>query len=79
MTDIISTSPITIRRPSFPSLRFPKLGIGDALAAILRDVDANGLPLHLGLSPGEAHDNRLCPVVLAGLQPKTTVLADRGL
>jgi transposase len=41
-------------------------------------VDANGLPVRLGLSPGEAHDNRLCPVLLAGLLPKTIVLADRG-
>ena len=41
-------------------------------------VDANGLPVRLGLSPGEAHDNRLCLVLLAGLQPKTMVLADRG-
>jgi transposase len=41
-------------------------------------VDANGLPLRLCLSPGEAHDNRLCRVLLAGLQPKTMVLADRG-
>ena len=38
-------------------------------------VDANGLPVRLGLSPGEAHDNRLCPVLLAGLLPKTMVLA----
>ena len=41
-------------------------------------VDANGLPVRLGLSPGEAHDNRLCVVLLAGLLPKTMVLADRG-
>ena len=41
-------------------------------------VDANGLPVRLDLSPGEAHDNRLCRVLLAGLQPKTMVLADRG-
>jgi transposase len=41
-------------------------------------VDANGLPVRLGLSPGEAHDNRLCPVLLAGLRPRTMVLADRG-
>ena len=41
-------------------------------------VDANGLPVRLGLSPGEAHDNRLCQVLLAGLLPKTMVLADRG-
>src|SRR4051812_46318382 len=24
-------------------------------------VDTNGLPVHLALTPGEAHDNRLCP------------------
>ena len=41
-------------------------------------VDANGLRLRLGLSPGEAHDKRLCPELLAGLLPKTMVLADRG-
>jgi len=41
-------------------------------------VDANGLPVHLGLTPGEAHDNRLCPVLLNGLRPRTMLLADRG-
>jgi transposase len=41
-------------------------------------VDANGLPVRLGLSPGEAHDSRLCPVFLAGLRPRTMLLADRG-
>jgi transposase len=41
-------------------------------------VDANGLPVRLGLTPGEVHDNRLCPVLLAGLRPGTMLLADRG-
>jgi len=41
-------------------------------------VDANGLPVRLGLTPGEAHDNRLCSVLLDGLRPQTIVLADRG-
>jgi transposase len=41
-------------------------------------VDADGLPVRLGLTPGEAHDNRLCSVLLAQLQPRTTLLADRG-
>ena len=41
-------------------------------------VDANGLPIHLGLTPGEAHKNRLCPVLLSGLRPRTMLLADRG-
>lgn len=27
-------------------------------------VDANGLPVRLGLTSGEAHDNQLCPVLL---------------
>jgi hypothetical protein len=25
-------------------------------------VDTNGLPVHLALTPGEAHDSRLCSV-----------------
>jgi transposase len=41
-------------------------------------VDANGLPVRLGLTPGEAHDNRLCSVLLGELRPRTTLLADRG-
>ncbi len=41
-------------------------------------VDANGLPVRLGLTPGEAHDNRLCSALLAGLKPQAMVLADRG-
>jgi transposase len=41
-------------------------------------VDANGLPVQLGLTPGETHDNRLCPELLTGLQPQSMLLADRG-
>jgi transposase len=41
-------------------------------------VDAAGLPMRLGLTPGEVHDNRLCSVLLAELQPRATLLADRG-
>jgi transposase len=41
-------------------------------------VDANGLPVRLGITPGEAHDNRLCSTLLTGLKPKTMILADRG-
>jgi transposase len=40
-------------------------------------VDANGLSVQLGLTPGET-DNRLCPELLAGLQPQSMLLADRG-
>ncbi|UVC19103.1 IS5 family transposase [Mesorhizobium onobrychidis] len=41
-------------------------------------VDANGLPVRIGLTSGEAHDNRLCSVLLSGLHPHTMLLADRG-
>jgi transposase len=41
-------------------------------------VDTNGLPVHLALTPGEAHDNRLCSVLLSALPPQTMLLADRG-
>jgi transposase len=41
-------------------------------------VDSNGLPVHLALTPGEAHDNRLCSVLLSALLPQTMLLADRG-
>ena len=41
-------------------------------------VDASGLPLKLEVTPGEAHDNRLCSALLRGLEPKAMVIADRG-
>jgi hypothetical protein len=37
------------------------------------------LPIHLALTPGEAHDNRLCPALLSALLPQTMLLADRGV
>ncbi|MHC2282870.1 transposase [Bradyrhizobium diazoefficiens] len=37
-------------------------------------VDTNGLPVHLALTPGEAHDNRLCSVLLSALLPQTMLL-----
>ena len=40
--------------------------------------DAHGLPIHLALTPGEAHDNRLCSILLSALLPQTMLLADRG-
>jgi len=43
-----------------------------------RGGGSNGLPVHLALTPGEAHDNRLCSVLLSALLPQTMLLADRG-
>jgi len=41
-------------------------------------VDTHGLPVRLALTPGEAHDNRLCSALLCALLPQTMLLADRG-
>jgi transposase len=41
-------------------------------------VDGKGLPLRLGITAGQAHDNRLCLTLLSGLAPRTMLLADRG-
>ena len=41
-------------------------------------VDTHGMPVYLALTPGEAHDNRLCSALLSALLPQTMVLADRG-
>jgi transposase len=37
------------------------------LTSKIHAVDANGLPVHLALTPGEAYDNRLCSVLLCAL------------
>jgi transposase len=39
-------------------------------------VDTNGLPVKIGLTPGETHDNRLCSVLLSELRAQTMLLAD---
>ena len=41
-------------------------------------VDGNGLPVQLGLTGGQAHDNRLCSVLLRYLPRRARLLADRG-
>jgi hypothetical protein len=41
-------------------------------------VDTDGLPVHLGLTAGEVHDNRLCLELLNELRPRTMLLTDRG-
>jgi transposase len=41
-------------------------------------VDANGLPVRLALTAGEAHDNRLAGKLLSRLKSGTMLLADRG-
>ena len=40
-------------------------------------VDANGLPMQLGLTPARPTKNRLYADLVAGLQPQSMLLADR--
>jgi transposase len=51
---------------------------GDLTSRIHAVVDTNGLPVHLALTPGETHDNRLCSVLLSALLSRTIFLAGRG-
>ena len=41
-------------------------------------ADTNGLPVRLGLTAGEAHDNRLVLKLLSRLRSGSMLLADRG-
>jgi len=41
-------------------------------------VDGDALPVRLGLTGGQAHDNRLCSVLLRQLPRHAPLLADRG-
>jgi transposase len=41
-------------------------------------VDGNGLPVQLGLTGGQVHDNRLCSVLLRRLPRRARLLADRA-
>jgi transposase len=41
-------------------------------------VDGNGLPVQLGLTAGQVHDNQLVSVLLRNLPRRARLLADRG-
>jgi Transposase DDE domain len=41
-------------------------------------VDTNGMPVRLGFTAGEAHDNRLALRFLSRLRSGSMLLADRG-
>jgi transposase len=51
---------------------------GELTRKIHAVVDTYSLPVHLGLTAGEAHDNRLCLELLNELRPRTMLLAHRG-
>ena len=51
---------------------------GGLTSKIYALVDANGLPVRLALTPGEAHDDRLARKLLSRLRPGSMLLADRG-
>ncbi len=63
MTDIITTAPVTFRRPAFSSLRFPKIGIGRALVRTLEEI---GHAVDLAYVQPYRLDRGQVPVVLEG-------------
>jgi transposase len=64
-----------ITRNKRQSMRRSRGGLTSKIHAV---VDANGLPVRLALTAGEAHDNRLAGKLLSRLKSKTMLLADRG-
>jgi len=51
---------------------------GPADRVTVNIADANGLPVRLALTAGEAHDNRLAGKLLSRLKSGSMLLADRG-
>jgi transposase len=54
------------------------LGRGGLTSKIHVVVDGNGLPVQLGLTGGQAQDDRLCSVLLRQIPRHSWLLADRG-
>ena len=79
---MIDTSVVRVHQHGacFASNREQQMGRsrGGLTSKIHAVVDADGLPVRLGLTAGEAHDNQLCSVLLGRLHPHTMLLADRG-
>jgi transposase len=64
-----------IARNRSQSMGRSRAGLTSKIHAV---VDANGLPVRLGLTAGEAHDNRLALSLLSRLRSGSMLLADRG-
>jgi transposase len=69
---MIDTSVCTSTEPASPATEPSSRWLQHAV------VDGKGLPVQLGLTSGEAHDNRVCAALLSGLRPQALLLADRG-
>jgi transposase len=64
-----------IARKRSQSMGRSRRGLTSKIHAV---VDTNGLPVRLGLTAGEAHDNRLALSLLSRLRSGSMLLADRG-
>ena len=67
--------PAELSRPSAAAAATER---GRGASGIHAVVDTNGLPVRLGLTAGEAHDNRLALSLLSRLRSGSMLLADRG-
>jgi transposase len=66
----ISTEPVS-------QTTISKIWVAHGVASLARFMRSL-TPMVCRSTPGEAHDNRLCSVLLSALLPKTMLLADRG-
>jgi transposase len=64
-----------VNRNRRQSIRRSRGGLTSKIHAV---VDANGLPVRVALTAGEAHDNRLAGRLLSRLKSGAMLLADRG-
>ena len=79
---MIDTSICAFISTGLPSLATEKQSMGRSRGGLNSKihavVDTNGLPVRLGLTAGEAHDNRLALKLLSRLKSGAMLLADRG-
>jgi transposase len=79
---VIDTSVVRVHQQGACITRNQRRSIGRSrgglTSKIHAEVDSNGLPVWLALSPGEAHDVRLAGKLLSRLKSGSMLLADRG-
>jgi transposase len=66
---------LSIQHGHYPAQEDSRGGLTSKIHVV---VDGNGLPVRLGLTGGQVHDNRLCSVLLQQLPRRARLLADRG-
>src|SRR6202040_2617083 len=79
---MIDTSIVRVHQHAASIARNKRQSMGRSRGGLTSKIhalaDANGLPVRLALTAGEAHDNRLADKLLSRLKAGSMLLADRG-